>query len=562
VNLPRVFFDAEGQSLPLSGWTASNTTNLGYDQLRGTIAANVARRVHESIRQGSVITARSEDGPVVWQGRVSAPPRILGDGTAQIAAQGHGYDAVKYTRRLGLRVSDMKAWASAHESPFNWPTGAVGGSSTISPQQQTAGLQRLIATPTGSPTRMACCIWAPGTRFTRIQGFINDDSVTACTVFTSNGPDLFANRRFEYRSTADVSAYADVTFTNPGDAVVMELTKVDGSAFSGVDLFVNGTVSSVTRPFVLFGDTPPTMFAEDGAKAIARRLGWSDALVHTTDGAPISQLDIASSAAAALTDLCAEDYCWRCLDDATYGVPVLEFGPYRKVWEVSGRTGARWDLTPLELYNKVVVQYLQTSRTTLNYVLGSTFVDGDNNPQLVNQITQLMEDRPNLLADGVSNELGLALSNQQSDTGLAGSVALKMFKVALSQRWRGNVEFSRAFEAGSGREAAREVLAGDLLRITDFTADGSITLRIADVTQSPAGIVVGIEAPSLPIGSLGVPGVGAAASGGAVYSAPAELQSYVPVTGPSPVVGGGGGGGIYKDVYGPGPKPGGGGFPK
>ena len=36
--------------------------------------------------------------------------------------------------------------------------------------------------------------------------------------------------------------------------------------------------------------------------------------------------------------------------------------------------------------------------------------------------------------------------------------------------------------------------AGDLIRITDFAMDGSLTLRIHDVEMSPSGINVGIEA--------------------------------------------------------------------
>jgi hypothetical protein len=197
------------------------------------------------------------------------------------------------------------------------------------------------------------------------------------------------------------------------------------------------------------------------------------------------------------------------------GRPLFTAGPYgRRTWEVSAATGARWDLTPLERYRRAVVQFLNV----------------DNS---LNQVTLDAPDFYNLPED-VNNELKGSLVDSQQNGDLAFPVAWRMLRRALEQRYRGTVTFARAFESGSGREATYEVRAGDLLKITDFSLDDSLTLRIHDVDCSPSGVTVGIEAPSLPLGPAITGGTPSGLAVARPLTAGTEgTTAYVPPGGPA-----------------------------
>jgi hypothetical protein len=240
---------------------------------------------------------------------------------------------------------------------------------------------------------------------------------------------------------------------------------------------------STVEPFTIYAETAAsTVWSSDIAKAVGDSLGFDTSRIGLVGLGPLSQWDWAGGAASGLDDLAGrDDACWRVFEDEGSG-PILEFGPYTKTWEVSGRTGARWNLNPLELYNRAVAQWVGT-RGLVQFAL-----DAEPDP---------LED------SGIINELQVNLSGLVLDTDSAVQSAWRILQAGLAQRYRGTISTVRAFEATSGREATYEVRPGDLVRITDFGEDGqSLTLRIADVEYGPQGISIGIEAPAIPIGAL------------------------------------------------------------
>jgi hypothetical protein len=193
--------------------------------------------------------------------------------------------------------------------------------------------------------------------------------------------------------------------------------------------------------------------------------------------------------------------------------PVLTIGPYGKepwhhTWEVSAQTGATWDLNPLERYKRIVLQFLNVDNT----------------------LNQIRIDAPESFGvpETVQSELVGSLADNQDSSALAVSAAWRQLTANLRQRYRGRVSFARCRDAQSGREAPYEVRAGDLIRITDFSIDGSLTLRIHDVSFTPEGVTVGIEAPALPLGGAVSGAQGRATSARPLSSTSSGVATYLP----------------------------------
>lgn len=522
-RLPRVFCTIDDEPIGLANWSANSRANLGHDQLRGRITAERARGLLPRVTQGSVVKLWSETGFPLWQGRLALPPKPEVPGVASIAAQGHGYAAVKFAQRFPVRVRTGAAFTWASQAPLNMPS--VFAAATTVPQ--VGGISKHPAGGTFDPpavgftglgmNRCGAAIWAPGVRFVRLTGQLRSPEGGPAPVraMTADGPNVALTARTEYQT--DTSATVDLTFTHPGDCFIVEYARhlLDATTRDWID-------ERLLTDFTLYAETDADhVWTGDIAKVIGARVGYDTSRIGRVGLGPFSQWDWAGGAASGLDDLASrDDLCWRVLEDAGSG-PVLEFGPYRKVWEVSGRTGARWNLDPLELYNRVVAQWVDTR--------GLVQVEYDADPDPLEMA-------------GLENEVQVSLAGLTLDPDSASQTAWRILQAALAQRYRGTISTARAFEAGSGREATYEVRPGDLVRIRDFSLDGSITLRITDVEYGPDGISIGIEAPAIPMGALsaglgggnvfGSGGGGGAASGsagsGSAGSGGGGAEAYLP----------------------------------
>ena len=441
-NLPRIYWTIDGYPVQMADWSCNDLANLGYDQMRGVIASSRSRALPSDVMQGSLVIAWTEYGAVAWQGRLSSPPKELQDGRTVLAAQGHGWAAAKYNRRFPLRIVDPAAFQLGHQAPLNFPLAGftnanmslnfsrveVSGYGLTMPDRDNA-LNFESGGDTG--TKVAVAIWAPGARFLRFRGLVIPNGTI--TIGAADGPNIAGTYAgsdlvgtFRKEKVVTSTQVVDLSFAAPGDAVVVEWT--GSGALSAAGGFT-GIAS-----FTVYADLDEDPLYPGGvARAIGDRLGWDTSRVTNLSGPALERFDWAAGAAAGLDEAAFyADRCWRVGADDGDGA-VLEFVPYAKVWEVSARTGARWDLDPLELYNRIVAQF-----TTDALTLGQVAFEASPDP---------------LGAKGLVNEIGLNLAGQFGSNDLPATIAHKMLKAGLAQRWRGRVQVARAFEAGTGREA-------------------------------------------------------------------------------------------------------------
>lgn len=505
--LPDVHWTVDGHAVQISDWSCNNVTNFGFDQFRGVAGAAQARSLPSDVAQGSVVTGYTDYGAVVWQGRLSAPPTMGQDSTVVLAAQGHAFSALKMMQRLALRLAFPSMWQLAHIAPLNYPADSTTefsiktGIFSYSGEDADGVHNALAMSNVTSATKVAVAVWVPGMRFKRAAGRHGMGSAGSTedviALSTADGPNIAGTIRDErVKGGGGMTEAFDITFVNPGDAVVLahrEQTTTFGfnTAFlgGGDELILSGTFA---HDLIIQGDTDAThLWTEEAAKAIGDRLGYDTSSIGAPGVVQLPNFDWPGGAASALSELGAtDDLRWRVLEstvDVTADITAkLEYGPYERVWEVSGATGATWQLEPLELYNRVVAQYITPSGGVTQVV-----IDADPDP---------------LWSSGLVNELHLNLSGRQLVVDVPNQVAHKALKAALEQRYRGRISAARIFEAGTGREATYEVRAGDLVRIIDHSSASDLLLRIADVEFSPAGATIGCEASALPIGALGVIG--------------------------------------------------------
>lgn len=487
MRLPTRYVTVDGYPLDVTGIETSSQANLGYDQFRGTTSHRQLSKLPWTSALGSIVTVYDEGGGVTWQGRLSAPLKIEADDSVRLAAQGHAYQGAKSGRRLPVKVTSVKGWTVGNTAPLNFPQTA-SAQPTMDYGRSSGHLvenETILTFTSGLDVSMA--YFASGAQLRRLSwsSFAASGSPTV-KFYGATGPDIANedNRTLiaEYASVTGITRTSIELPPNGYDALVIRLEYA--SPQSG-DL-------EIVDPIIWGYPTPTfTLRSHDIARAVADMMGWDASGVGDVGDIFWPSFDWAADVASGLSEATVpEDLRWLLLDDRGHG-PVLDFGPWERVWEVSGSTGAVWTLDPLERYTKVVVQYLDD--------FGKAHA-----------VTAEVDD-PDLFR--VTNELSTVAGGLQSvDTPgtLPEEMAANILGFATSERWRGTISAGRAVESGVGLSDIYRVRGGDLVRIIDFSpTDGAVTLRIASASQTDNGISMGIEAPSFTAGTLDVTTTGA-----------------------------------------------------
>jgi hypothetical protein len=534
--IPRIFFSVDGSPVELADWSMSSTSNLGFDQFRAVAASSRAKRIIGGLDQGSLIEAFTEHGVRIWEGTIAQPPKLGQDGLAHVAAQGHGYRALKSGDRVTPILDNPGAWIPQTLDPVNLPGDAFLNDIVVT---NTLSTRSILFSSAGTVGAFECglAFVARGMNITRLEATLSavGAAATCWRVFTARLPDVEATRHLEFVTTGG-SAFSATGMGSP-NPYHRELIGVDFAPSDVVILQVydeDGTLGSasytITNPRVWGDYDDDAIFTDQAAKIVARQLGWDPDGVTGKGQAPLTSSDWVGDGASYLSYIAGlEDYCWGVWDDRGHG-PLLTYGPYgRTTWEVSGATGASWELDPLERIRRVTIQQLNVDKSLTEISLEAPQTAG--------------------VPDDVASEVKGSLNDDQSGTTLAALTAWRTMQRMIRPRYRGQVFAVNAYEQGSGRNAVYEVRAGDLIKITDFSLDGSITLRVHDVEYTPRGVSIGIEATAL--------GLGGAIRGSAAGSRGASLN-FTTVSGGAAVYippgssAGGGGGGSSTDVI-PGP---------
>lgn len=488
-KLPRVFWQIADQPAHLDNVSWGSTVNMGYAQMRGRIAASRLGDLEHDIGQGAPVRGFTEDGAVVWEGRISQPPKVNADGTADVAAQGNGIVAFKTDARVVGSLTAPGAWVPANSEPLNWQFDpAIETTAMLVVNNGIERYVRIYQSNLGFGDYAAMAFWAPKMELSRFKATIEISKAgDHVVIYTADGPDIFTTARAEYAVDTNLLAATshdvDITFRRPGDVIIIE--NRTGNPDSG-DPFNQILVYDP----IVYGDYAYDLVtSKELAATCARILDWDRSGITGRGIAAVTPIDNADSPGSMLDYLSnLEDARWcawadegRLYGSGTTGT-VLDYGRWgQRVWTVSAATGARWSLDPLELYNAFTVKYLVTE---LQPVVVRLTADG------------FTEDP--LAPYGITNEASIVLRDVQGDRALAEQVAFTNLRRGLEQRYRGNVTFAHAFDE-SGRDAAYEVRAGDVIRIPDFDPLAeALELRVYDVSCNENLVTVGIEASALP----------------------------------------------------------------
>lgn len=516
-NIAARYVTIDGYPVEVGALECSSVVNLGYDQFRAVSSHHALQQLPWTATLGSTVTVNDATGQIVWQGRLSAAPRIESDRTVRLAAQGHLYQAAKSVRRLPVKVTQVQGWVVANTAPLDFPQTASAQPTIGYSASGKVARNRFIMSFT-SATDVSAAYYATGSTIRSFvcSGFTCSGTPSSIKFWGCTGPDVFENKTLVATYvTADIVGGAFVVEFRDAefDCIVIELTYA--SPTSGNLTVVNPVISS-SQERSLF--TSPVR-AHNIVRAIAEMLGWDASLVEDVGTAQWPSFDWAGDVAGGLLEATVpDDLRVLVLDDRGHG-PVVDLGGWERTWEVSAASGATWALDPLEAYTKVVVQYLDD----------------------IGKANAVTAEAP-AHSFSVVNELQTVAGGLQSvdePSGLPELMAENLLEYASSQRWRGSVNASQVYEAGTGLQDLYRVRAGDLVRITDFSpTDGAITLRISEVSQQDDGITMGIAAPAFPTGNIG------GTTGGVTQGTFIQIDpdAYAPPGGPgstTPVFGGG-----------------------
>ena len=477
---PPRYVTIDGYPVSVSQLETSSVANLGYDQFRAVVSHSQLSHLPWTTGLGSVVTVYDGTEQITWQGRLSEVPRVQADETVRLAAQGHGYQAVKSVRRLPIKVRSVKGWTVGNTSPLDI-TQTASAEPTVS-YVKTSGhlVENQVTLAYTSATEVSMAFYAPGAEIRRLTW--SQAAATAgystLQVLGSRGPSSFEAHMVLISDMDSGSGYIEIP-PNDFDTIVVRVQYA--SPTSGeIDL---------KNPVVWGRKVPGSLTSDEIARAVGDMLDWDVTLVENVGEIEFPSFDWAGDVASGLSEAAApDDFRWLVLDDRGGG-PVLDFGPWERTWEVSAYSGASWDLDPLERYTKVVVQYVDDLGKARAFTVEST---GDF-----------------LVANELQTVAGGLQSVDEPGT-LPEQMAANILEFATSERWRGSISTPRVVELGTGLTDRYRVRAGDLVRITDFdtTHGEALTLRIAEVNQTDDGIQMGIEAPAFAAGSLDAGGGG------------------------------------------------------
>lgn len=477
-GLPEVHWTLEGKPVDMDGW-APGCGPGGFDQMRGTLPQSQLRRIPYA-GQGATVRAEDAEGNVVWEGRLSAAP-YLKDGLARLAAQGEQYAAAKKTDRLFIQSRDMDIWTPTDSEPH---LGASGNPIYDHYRHiDVGGTGRLVFTVDKDQALSAGfanghIFYAEGVDLTRVAFFMNYDASDETSnllirLQRADGPDGAETNVNTWATTnGNNGVEKDHTTGATNDLFVLEL-KVDTGftpSSKGVYRLSKVRVNSDIC-------TTDTFYAWQIADYAGTQLGWDTSGVVATsslNALPFDWQEDWSGALDYLDDI--EDTFWRVVENRNNLGPLMERDVWGATnWKVYLAEGADPDLTPLELFDEVIVHFTSPRGIERRAVATSTTVS-------------------------VGNTLEFELNDRQADSTFASAVAAKLLARYSTQRYAGTIEVVAAHDP-TGIDAPYGIRYGDTVTVADWDAGKAQVLRAMDVEYRPDGVRVGVEQP-INIGSL------------------------------------------------------------
>lgn len=465
--IPPAVWTIDGIPTLVDDWSANARANHGFDQMRGTMLASEARRLSSVVRQGSVVKAFTMNRRQFWEGALSAPPSIHGD-LAVIGAQGEASTLEKAHDRLNFQTrnySDLTESINPPHSDLNATPSKIhlgindgGVLFTLEPGGADLGVGGYVA----------AVFWAPGSIVTRVAydclaSFA--DANFKIELWTGNGPSLSGMTQ---RLSTGIGATAfSVDSGSWGQAVDEVLLMLVWRGGAPVALGAGHVlIKSLRINGIAAGDSfwPWQVFHH-----VAGRNGY-DVTEVDASGLNILPNDWQSSHAELLTYIAGlEDRHWGLFEDKH--LRYRSWG--EKEWTVYQADGTTLDLVEMEVYNRVVVKY----------------VDVGGAPRQVS-----LDANPNPLAGTPQVKVyEIELSEVQTDSTLATAIANTALPYVSSPRETGVLNISRAYDF-AGRDASLEIRPGHTIRLADAGPSQSRIYRAHDVGYSPRGVSVGTEA--------------------------------------------------------------------
>lgn len=494
--IPRVHWSVEGQGVFVEDdWRASTVANGGYNAFSGRVKESVARRF--DFDQGVRIRGYLDSGKPIWEGRTITPP-TFDNGYAFLTANGHKTILEKNHKRLLFQSRDIQATDEA-SSPFNGsPASSISVNSGHGFIQWEVSQGQTVATNDAH----AQVLWVPDSHIRLVDGTLTVQGTATnyeLRAYRFTGP---TGTRTSVAAPSLVSGAWTLPVTSPENAVALSLRYLGGGETRASTLRV-----TLTDPKIYDNTVSGQMEAGDVAAFVGRRVGFDVSGVMSggpaidpatapggviitapgesgisfpepgiaTSGLDVLPLDWNGGSWAALLDYIFStllDWRWRVLADLGSG-PLLQAGPWANAWEVTRASNASTSLTSQELFNEVIVRYTNTAGKPIE--LSAT---ADPDP---------------FVALGIPpNQIEEALSDTQADTTLAALVATTLLKRAGVRRQSGRMDITGARDV-SGKGSCYEVIAGDMVTLTDAGQNESLTARITETEMTVHGTSLGVE---------------------------------------------------------------------
>jgi hypothetical protein len=445
----------DGRPIRLSDWEATTAVNAGYDTARGrSPRGDVVHAV-----QGSILTAYRTDASVMWQGRLAQPPTIR-RGVAQLEAGGFHRKLRKTSRPMLYRFDDISAWVPGDGDPHEYLSSEKYEQS-IYPGRMVLTIDKDEAYVAGNKNRAV--LWLEDNRISKVEydwSISSSASNFDLLLERGDGPDGTLTTEHTQSLSPTTSGTRTVSLTGNNDLVCLNLecntnttpTTKRKVIITGIRVYGRSTSDNVT--------------ASDVASDIADMAGLEDN-VTGTETRILPLFFEAGSHADRLDFLAAfEDFRWLVLENRGDG-PRLDYGPYSRVWRVTEERGAVYDLIDQERFNEVRVFFRAPSGR-------SRTVTAEADAGI-----------------SYTNTYEFEWELPQNSSGIATAVATRVVNRLSQRRVAGSVEVREVTDTNGAYRAGHDVLAGDLLDLTD-QADLP-PQRIVRVTYREDGVRIDLE---------------------------------------------------------------------
>lgn len=466
VQLPPVAWVVGGIPCPVEqGWSANAVADGGMDRFTGAIPESIVLANPLKFVQGARVTGFVGSQQVVYDGTLTGNP-VMRQGVAMLEAAGFKTRAELASGRLLFQSRDYSSFQDGGEPPMNFTPFTEEIEGEVRPAALRWHLIKDFDYQTDDAYPLAA--WYSGALVTRVAGDIaRSDDVSDCAlrVQSFTGPEGARTLLHDYSLSSGGPTSFDLDIADPENGVVFN---VRFSADNTVAAHRYIRVRNLRVNGIADGDE---MATSEVVAAIGQLLGYETRLHIDSSSVNALPFDLTTGTWSqeglsymALLD----DWRWLVLEDRGAG-PILDYGPWDRVWYVQRAENAVPDLRPLPLYDSVVVRY-KAANGTLQQVEATAEVPG------------------------VSNVWYEDLTDAQPDDTLASAVAASLIAKLSVPRYAGSLTITGAMQS-SGQGNAYEVRPGDLVDVSDWVPAGHVRQRIVEVQYQHDSVTLGVEAP-------------------------------------------------------------------